>query len=263
MLRRSRMSPRRRWLLQTIVGLVTLPLSAVPIWIYATHTSVGELLSMRVRYRFMPPSTPQLSRTNFAEQMRSLRAAGYRPIRVEQLAQYLRTGNRTGLPRKPILITFDSARTEAMVQVDPILKATGMRAVMFVSTGQADSGSLFSEQWGSLSGYASSGRWELENRTDGLSDADNRNGRLVTRLVERRGESLAEYGQHTASDLESAERAIDGHGAGHAIAFAYPYGNWGQNAGPGVARTLRQVVGRRFRLAFDQDQQSGWRPAHC
>ena len=61
MLRRSPMSPRRRWLLQTIVGLVTLPLSAVPIWIYATHTSVGELLSMKVRYRFMPPSTPQLN----------------------------------------------------------------------------------------------------------------------------------------------------------------------------------------------------------
>jgi peptidoglycan/xylan/chitin deacetylase (PgdA/CDA1 family) len=300
MLRRSPMSPRRRWLLQTIVGLVTLPLSAVPIWIYATHTSVGELLAMRVRYRFMPPSTPQLnpvdqvvarsdrartirgvpvllysighptesfddryvvSRTNFAEQMRSLRAAGYQPIRVEQLAQYLRTGSRSGLPRRPILITFDSAKTEAMVQVDPILRATGMRAVMFVSTDQAASGSLFSEQWGSLSGYASSGRWELENRTNSLSDADNRGGRLVTRLVERHDESLADYGRRTASDLETAERAIDGHGAGHAIAFAYPYGNWGQDAGPGVTRTLRRVVGRRFRLAFDQDQQSGWRPA--
>lgn len=300
MLRRSPMSARRRWLLQTIVGIVTLPLSAVPIWIYATHTSVGELLAMRVRYRFMPPSTPKLgpadrlvaaadrprvvrgvpvllysighptesfddryvvSRTHFAEQMRALRAAGYQPIRVEQLAQYLRTGSRSGLPRKPILVTFDSAKTEAMVQADPILKATGMHAVMFVSTDQASSGSLFSEQWGSLSGYASSGRWELENRTDGLSDADNRDGRLVTRLVEDRGEALADYGRRTAADLESAERAIDDHGAGHAIAFAYPYGNWGQDAGPGVAQELRKVVGRRFRLAFDQDQQSGWRPA--
>jgi peptidoglycan/xylan/chitin deacetylase (PgdA/CDA1 family) len=294
------MSPRRRWLLQTIVGLVTLPLSALPIWIYATHTSVGELLAMRVQYRFMPPSTPQLgaadrlvadadrartirgvpvllysighptesfddryvvSRTHFAEQMRALRAAGYRPIRVEQLAQYLRTGSRSGLPRKPVLITFDSAKTEAMVQADPILKATGMHAVMFVSTGQAASGSLFSEGWGDLSGYASSGRWELENRTDGLSDADNRGGRLVTRLVEDRGESLAAYGRRTAADLERAERAIDDHGAGHAIAFAYPYGNWGQDAAPGVAAELRRVVARRFRLAFDQDQQSGWRPA--
>ena len=45
-------SARRRWLLQSIVGLVTLPLSALPIWIYATHTPVGELLSMRVRYEF-------------------------------------------------------------------------------------------------------------------------------------------------------------------------------------------------------------------
>jgi peptidoglycan/xylan/chitin deacetylase (PgdA/CDA1 family) len=294
------MSPRRRWLLQTIVGLVTLPLSALPIWIYATHTSVGELLAMRVQYRFMPPSTPQLgaadrlvadadrartirgvpvllysighptesfddryvvSRTHFAEQMRALRAAGYRPIRVEQLAQYLRTGSRSGLPRKPVLITFDSAKTEAMVQADPILKATGMHAVMFVSTGQAASGSLFSEGWGDLSGYASSGRWELENRTDGLSDADNRGGRLVTRLVEDRGESLAASAPPTAADLERAERAIDDHGAGHAIAFAYPYGNWGQDAAPGVAAELRRVVARRFRLAFDQDQQSGWRPA--
>jgi peptidoglycan/xylan/chitin deacetylase (PgdA/CDA1 family) len=146
MLRRSPLSPRRRWLLQTIVGLVTLPLSAVPIWIYATHTSVGELLSMRVRYRFMPPSTPQLN---------------------------------------PVDRTVADAE-----------RARGIRGVpvLFYSIGHPT-------------------------------------------------------------------ESIDDHGAGHAIAFAYPYGNWGQNAGPGVARTLRRVVGHRFRLAFDQDQQSGWRPA--
>src|SRR6266487_1406508 len=61
MRRRASMSPRRRWLLQSIVGLVTLPLSALPIWLYATHTSVGELLTMRARYQFLPPSTPQLA----------------------------------------------------------------------------------------------------------------------------------------------------------------------------------------------------------
>ncbi len=301
MRRKKPVSARRRWLLQSIVGLVTLPLSALPIWVYATHTPVGELLSMRVRYEFFAPATPQLdahaqaaaridrrtsvdgvpvllysighptesfdgryvvSRTNFAEQMRALRAAGYAPIRVEQLGQYLRTGTRAGLPRKPVLITFDNARTEAMVQADPILKATGMRAVMFVSAQQADSGSMFSEQWGSLSGFASSGRWELENRTNGLSAVDRRGSGLVTRLVEAPGnETMREYGRHTAADLTTAEDAIDGHGAGHAIAFAYPYGNWGQHARPGVAAELRRVVGQRFRLAFDQDQQSGWRPA--
>ncbi len=301
MRRKKPVSARRRWLLQSIVGLVTLPLSALPIWVYATHTPVGELLSMRVRYEFFAPATPQLdahaqaaaridrrtsvdgvpvllysighptesfdgryvvSRTNFAEQMRALRAAGYAPIRVEQLGQYLRTGTRAGLPRKPVLITFDNARTEAMLQADPILKATGMRAVMFVSAQQADSGSMFSEQWGSLSGFASSGRWELENRTNGLSAVDRRGSGLVTRLVEAPGnETMREYGHHTAADLTTAEDAIDGHGAGHAIAFAYPYGNWGQHARPGVAAELRRVVGQRFRLAFDQDQQSGWRPA--
>jgi peptidoglycan/xylan/chitin deacetylase (PgdA/CDA1 family) len=298
--RRKPVSARRRWLLQSIVGLVTLPLSALPIWFYATHTPVGELLSMRVRYEFFPPATPTLdtnseafaradrptsvegvpvllysighptesfdgryvvSRTNFADQMRALRAAGYAPVRVEQLGQYLRTGTRSGLPAKPVLITFDDARTEAMLQADPILASTGMRAVMFVSARRAASGSLFSEQWSNLSGFASSGRWELENRTNGLSAVDSRGSELVTRLVEAPGnESMDEYGRRTASDLGSAEAAIEAHGAGHAIAFAYPYGNWGQHARPGVAAELRRVVGRRFRLAFDQDQQSGWRP---
>ena len=118
MRRRKPISARRRWLLQSIVGLVTLPLSALPIWVYATHTPVGQLLSMRVRYEFFAPATPHLdahaqaiaqadrrtsfagvpvllyslghptesfdgryvvSRTNFAEQMRALRAAGYAP----------------------------------------------------------------------------------------------------------------------------------------------------------------------------------------
>jgi peptidoglycan-N-acetylglucosamine deacetylase len=300
-MRRTRLSPRRRWMLQSIVGLVTLPLSAVPIWIYATHTSVGQLLSMRARYQFFAPSTPSLSptaaavaaadrtrtvdgvpvllysighptesfdgryvvsREHFAEQMWALRDAGYRPIRVEQLAQYLRTGSRTGLPAKPVVITFDDSKTEAMLQADPILAATGMRAVMFVSGGHASSGSLFAEQWGSLSGYASSGRWELENRTNGLSAPTRVGSRLATKLVESPpDETTSAYAHRVASDLEAAEGQLESHGAGRAIAFAYPYGNWGQHARPGIAAALRQVVARRFRLGFDQDQQSGWRPA--
>jgi peptidoglycan-N-acetylglucosamine deacetylase len=301
MLRRSPRSARRRWLLQSIIGLITLPLSAVPIWIYGTHTAVGELLTMRMRYQFLPPSTPHLdpqsagaaradraktyvgipvlfysigrptesfdgryivNRTHFAEQMEALRAAGYAPIRVEQLAQYVRTGSRSGLPRKPVLITGDDATTETMLQADPILAATGMRAVMFVTAGRASSGSLFSEGWGSLSGYAGNGRWELENRTSRLSQVVRRGGRLETKLVEAEpGETLDAYGARVASDLASTESQIDDHGAGHAVAFAYPYGNWGQHADPGIAAELRRVAARRFSVAFDQDGQSGWRPA--
>ena len=301
MLRRPPMSARRRWLLQSIIGLITLPLSAVPIWIYGTHTAVGELLAMRIRYEFMPPSTPRLdagsatvarrdqarsyvgipvlfysigrptesfdgrymvNRTHFAEQMEALRAAGYSPIRVEQLAQYVRSGSRAGLPRKPVLITFDDATTETMLQADPILAATGMRAVMFVTTSRASSGSLFSEQWGSLSGYAGNGRWQLENRTDTLGQVVRRGGRLETRLVDAHpDESIPAFGARVAGDLGSAESQIDDHGAGHPIAFAYPYGNWGRDARPGVAAELRSVVGQRFSVAFDQDRQSGWRPA--
>jgi peptidoglycan/xylan/chitin deacetylase (PgdA/CDA1 family) len=299
--RRTPMSAHRRWLLQSIVGLVTLPLSALPIWLYASSTPVGQLLWMRARYQVAPPSTPGpdaataafaradrkatiagvpvllyslghptdsfdgrfvVSRTRFAQQMWALREAGYRPIRVEQLAQYLRTGGSAGLPDKPVLITFDAARTEAMLQADPILAATGMRAAMFVSTADASSGSMFAEQWGSLSAYASGGRWELENSTDDLRVVDRRGSRLVTRLVgSPPDESIPDYSARVAEDIGKAENLIEDHGAGHAIAFAYPYGNWGQHSRAGIARALRRVVAKRFRIAFDQDLQSGWRPA--
>jgi peptidoglycan/xylan/chitin deacetylase (PgdA/CDA1 family) len=295
------MTPHRRWVLQSIVGLITLPLSAVPIWLYASHTPVGELLWLRARYQFVPPATPGIdpataaaaradrvatidgvpvllysighptdsfdnrfvvSRTRFAQQMRALRGAGYSSIKVEQLVQYLRTGNRSGLPRKPVLVTFDDARTEAMLQADPILAATGMRAVMFVSTADASSGSMFSEQWGNLTSFDSSGRWELENRTNDMSTVVHQGSRLETKLVDSPpDETLPEYYARVADDIGNAERQIDAHGAGHAIAFAYPYGNWGQHARTGIAAALKSAVARQFRIAFDQDLQSGWRPA--
>ena len=89
---------------------------------------------------------------------------------------------------KPVLITFDDSRTEAMLQADPILAATGMRAVMFVSGGHASSGSLFAEQWEQPRGLSrSSGRWELENRTNDLSAA---HPRRVASLDPARGVAL-------------------------------------------------------------------------
>jgi hypothetical protein len=44
------------------------------------------------------------------------------------------------------------------------------------------------------------------------------------------------------------------------VAFAYPYGDWGE-LDPPIAAALRRVLGRRFEVAFDQDYQPVWRPA--
>ena len=296
----STASPRR-WLIQAVLGLVTLPLSAVPIWVYATHTADGRMMWLKAEYQLLPPGMSRLSpaaaalavrdrstrvdgvpvlvyhgigqvtdtfdrrysvsRDHFGQQLQALALAGYHPITVEQLVQYLRTGQPVGLPPKPILITFADGTTDAMLQADPMLAATHMRATMFVNTDQASSGSFFYEQWGALASYASSGRWELENHTANLHYVDRHNGRLISRLVDQPpGESLRDYRTRIAADLDAASGAIQEHTGGHVVAFAYPYGDWGQNARPGIARALAGVLRTRFAVAFDEDRQSGWRP---
>ena len=56
-----------------------------------------------------------------------------------------------------------------MLQADPILRDTDMRAAVFAIGKEASSSSLFYIGWGGLGSYAASGRWELENHTYGLN----------------------------------------------------------------------------------------------
>ncbi|HYY62987.1 MAG TPA: polysaccharide deacetylase family protein [Gaiellaceae bacterium] len=288
----------KRGLRETIVGLVMIPLSVVPIWLYVTRTSDGYLMYLRARYALAPPSTPRLSheeyriaraarrqrevgvavllyhgigrtstdgggsqfvisRTRFAEQMRALDAAGYRPITCHMLAAYLRTGQRGNLPRKPILITFDDGRLDAMLQADQILRDTHLRATMFVIAKRADEGALYYATSGELRGYVRSGRWEIENHTYDLHSAQ-QVGRFSHSALAtpHAGETLSHYGRRISRDLDRAQRSL-----GSPIAFAYPFGDWGEQAPAGAAQVLRSVLRKRFLLAFDQDGQSSWRSA--
>ncbi|MGZ4481529.1 MAG: polysaccharide deacetylase family protein [Gaiellales bacterium] len=149
-----------------------------------------------------------------------------------------------------------------MLQADPILRDTGMKATMFVVGQDAGASSFYYADWGALSGYAASGRWELANETDALHHGHRVDGRFLSDVVRvNPGESISAYQARIGADLDGAEALIDQNSPDHPIAFAYPYGDWGQTAGPRVARALNQVLRARFQLAFDQDGQSGWRPA--
>jgi peptidoglycan/xylan/chitin deacetylase (PgdA/CDA1 family) len=294
---------RRKWFRQTVLGVITLLLTPIPIIFYMAHTSDGYLMYLKARYSLDAPSTPQLpadqmavatadrkapnygvpvlvyhgigqattdtadakyviSRTHFAQQMRALHAAGYHAITTAQLAEYLKTANASLMPQRPVLITFDDGREDAMLQADPILKATGMKATMFVIGADPGSNSFYYADWGALSSYASDGRWELGNHTDQLHHIHDVNGVPQSDLVTvEPGETIAQYKQRIADDIGRDESLIDQNSPDHAIAFAYPYGDWGQQAPPGVAKALNQVLASKFQLAFDQDGESGWRPA--
>ena len=296
---------RRRGAIEAVLGLLMVPLSAVPIYLYTMKTPDGYLMYLRGRYAILPPSTPTLdrasaryaqtafarlavdgvpvlvyqgigtagnedpghrfivSRDHFAQQMRALDDAGFHPISVDDAARYIRTGDAAVLPSKPVLITFDDGRTEAMLQADPILRDTNMRAAVFAIGKEASSSSLYYVGWGGLGGYASSGRWELENHTYDLNHSiDDVKGKPpVSQLVRlNKGETLAAYARRVAADLDHDQALISAHGGGRAVAFSYPFGDWGQHARtPGAVAVLQDVLRQRFQIAFDQDRQAGWR----
>jgi peptidoglycan-N-acetylglucosamine deacetylase len=295
-------SDRRKWLAESAIGLLMLPLSIIPLWLYLTHTSDGYLLYLKGRYSISPPATPQLSlrdnayaisqrrlrvhgvpvlvfhgigplslsapgsdgrylvaRGRFAEQMRSLRTAGYESITPDQLDEYLRTDDPASLPPKPVLITFDDGRTDAMLQADKILKDTHMRATMFVIGATGQRGGFYYEQAGALAHFAADGRWTLEAHTYDLHHLiATRDGPAAALLYRKPGESISTYSQRIASDIQRENAFLAGLGADRPTAFAYPFSNWGQRGNRAVARALRNELARSYELGFDQDQQSGW-----
>ncbi len=231
-----------------------LPVDGIPVIVYQSIGTAGQENPSR---RYI------VSRGHFAQQMRALEDAGFHPVSIEDAARYIRTGDTALLPTKPVLITFDDGRTEAMLQADPILRDTDMRAAVFAIGKEASSASLFYVGWGGLGGYAASGRWELENHTYGLNRSidDVKGLAPVSELVRvKPGETLAAYEQRVGADLDHDQSLIAAHNGGRAVAFSYPFGDWGQHARtPGVVAALQQVLASRFQIAFDQDRQAGWR----
>ena len=51
---------RRRGAIEAVLGLLMVPLSAIPIYLYTMKTPDGYLMYLRGRYAILPPATPKL-----------------------------------------------------------------------------------------------------------------------------------------------------------------------------------------------------------
>lgn len=183
-----------------------------------------------------PGTYPDLSVTpqRLERHIRWLHERGYRSVMLADWIRWSREG--TGLPEKPVLLTFDDAFADIGRYALPLLRRYGFSAVVFVVTGQ----------------IGASNQWDKE-RGSAIYDI------MTAEQIRYWDTQGVEFGAHsrTHPDLaslsaEAAAKEIAGSGddlaslLGHRVsAFAYPYGR--HNA---VARDSARAA---YELAFTTD----------
>ena len=237
-------SPDRGWIIEEYAGRGTLAAGqrvAIPRrdWnragIYATGYQVVPVLA----YSAAPPAgrrRPGPAASAFAEHMRYLKGAGYRPLRLADLIAFLQ--HERQLPRKSVLITFDDVSRDFLETAYPLLKELGFPAVLFAPTGAipARPGAP-TLSWPELRGLAGSGI-DVQAQARTLRD-----------LRRAAGESADAYSRRMEQDLGPAVELLRKHLPrlpGGLETLAYPAGAWNDE----VIRYARQYgYGAAFSLS--------------
>lgn len=194
------------------------------------------------------------SRRAFARQLALLKRLGYTTISTRQWADF-RAGRGGKLPARPILLTFDDGRLDSYRGADRILEHEGMRAAMFVITGEIDRRNPFYLTWAELHRMADSGRWDIEPHAHQghgeitvAPDGRQAGFYAARRYTRSRGrESLADWEARVSSDLFTLRDRFAAQGL-RPYAFAVPYGDYGQRAAndPAIPRMLPALLTRQF-----------------
>lgn len=293
--RRSRLGVRR------VSSLLLLPLSAVPLLgvgplvastynkyvrYYASPPLAAprNVLSEAARRKFTPPAgyvgaIPVLvyhginnhddgysvSQRRFAAQMQMLKLAGFHTVSIAQYARF-QDGDLTGLPPRPILLTFDDGRLDSFRGADRILAEYGFRATMFVITGDIVDRKPFYLSWSELRRMIRSGRWDVQphayrGHVQIAIDArgDERPFYAARRYLRSTGEeSFAAYQRRVAGDLFALAAQFKDQGI-PVYSIALPYGDYGQqeaNNDPRIVPFVLPLLRSQFGTVFVQDDRN-------
>lgn len=177
---------------------------------------------------------------DFRDQMFVLKRAGWETVSLADFYAFSR--GEKELPDKSFLLTFDDGRKDSFYPVDPLLKALGYRAVIFVITAHSlgyarDSSFYLSEL--ELLHMVQSGRWDVEPHThDGhdeyLISADGRSGHFYSNKLwlpeQNRVENEEEFSARVGRDFGQAKKSIRERLGVDVLAFAFPFGDFGQDS---------------------------------
>lgn len=171
----------------------------------------------------------------FTLQLDALRRAGYRFVAPDELVRFL--DGRGGLPRRPLLLTFDDCYRDLLTRALPLLEQRGIPAIAFAVTG--------------LLGRTN--EWDLPHGSGGLPLLD------ATGLTEaaRGGVEIGAHSHTHRSLVAIPDAALRAETAGSVAQlrrvmgasvrfFAYPFGEHD-------ARARRAVEAAGVRAAFTTD----------
>jgi peptidoglycan/xylan/chitin deacetylase (PgdA/CDA1 family) len=205
-----------------------------------------------------------VDRDDFAKQMTMIRHAGYETVDLATFVDFVR-GRKVDLPPRPLLLTFDDARADSWAGADAILEELGLEAVMFVDVGRVDDGDAEYLTWDELRTVQSSGRWQLQlhsghgHQQIRYGPGDDDYGPFYAYEDEDEDEGFDGWRERVRSDIEWGQDLLADHvRTFRPLAFAPPYGNYGQD-GTNDARIpgdLLDWLTQRFEAIFTQDRNA-------
>lgn len=197
----------------------------------------------------------------FRDQMLALKKAGYHTITMDQLHGFL--VDKASLPAKPLLITFDDARTDSIRNADPILAEMGFQATMFVPVADVATHGAYTTVWSTLKETSKNGRWDLQcHGTEAQHyipvNKKGYQGRFMANkkwlVDENRQETAEEFSSRIDQDLKDCKEAIEREVPdSNVYSFAFPYSDQGHRSlsnSPDIFSLNDKSVKKQFQMAF-------------
>jgi peptidoglycan/xylan/chitin deacetylase (PgdA/CDA1 family) len=195
--------PRRPW---NPAGVTPGGYQIVPI---LTYHNLGEQAKGRL----------VLAAASFREQMRYLKANGYRVVSLTDFIEFTRLDRQ--LPQRTVVLTFDDGYRAFKDHAYPLLKELGFTATLFIYTDWVGAG-RGALSWADLRELAAAG---MDIQAHSKTHAD---------LRRAQGETEAQYARRMQAELEQPQDLFNRNLGRRSRVLAYPYGRWEEGLLPKV-----------------------------
>lgn len=217
---------------------------------------------MALVYSGVSDKTNEVSPALFREHLKALKQSGYVPITLQDVRDLVQDGKP--VPRKAVLLTMDHSRKTSYYLTKSHLRSAGWNAVMFLWTRAIEEDDPASLLWPYVRALVRSPNWEIGAQSEGgfhnvPADPYGATGHALTTrrwlAGEGRYETYEELAERVEQDHQRCLATIEQHVERRPIAYAYPYGDFGQyqRKQQDIKRINLGLAGRYYDLAFLTD----------